>query len=375
MKNIAIFYGGDSVESDVSIITATIAMSGLSLSEYKAYPIYIRDGKMWLVNSEACQQLSTYTNTQKRMMKEVILSGNCLFKKGRWHLEKVCDVDCALLATHGGIGENGGLQGLLECCDIPYTSSGVRGSAICMDKEMTHRLAKSLGIGTVKYHVAKDNASASSIEKAFASLCEDVVVKPNSLGSSVGVANVTDLHSLHGAVSDAFRYDDKVLIQERVSNLVEINCAVLRTRKGLVTSDVQPVGFDGEIFNFDEKYINEKMEEKSEEILPKHVINKAVSWTRKAYIEMGLSGVVRIDYLYDKALGKLYLNEINTIPGSLAYYLFEGKGLDMTDITKEMIECAISSHNKSRKLVRRFSSSILTVRENNASKLLHKIRK
>ena len=375
MRNIAVMYGGDSVESDVSIISATIAMSGLSMADYKAYPIYIRDGKMWLVGGEFAQNLTTYTKTKKGMMKQVILLEGSLYEKIWWRLKKICDIDCALLATHGGIGENGGVQGLLEYCDIPYTSSGVKGSAICMDKEMTHRLTKLLGISTVKYHVAMENTSASSIEKAFEQLGSDVIVKPNSLGSSVGIANVSDTHALHVAVADAFRYDDKVLIEERVENLIELNCAIVRTIGGLVISDVQAVGFVGDFFDFEEKYINEKSESEHAEIIPRHVQNKAVLWTRKAYTELDLSGVVRIDYLYDKVSGKLYLNEINTIPGSLAYYLFAGKGLDMTDITREMIECAIISHDKSSKIVKKFSSSILTIRENNASKLLQKIRK
>lgn len=375
MKNIAVLYGGDSVESDVSIITASVAISGLSMSDYRAYPIYIRDGKMWLVNSDVATQLSTYIRPNKSAMKEVIISSGALYRKSFWRLKKVCDIDCALLATHGGVGENGGLQGLLDVACIPYTSSGVRASAICTDKELTHRLTKSLGIGTVKYHVAKDSSSADSIENAFKMLGEDVIVKPNSLGSSVGIKAACTVHSLHGAVADAFRYDDKVVIEERIDNLIEVNCAVLRTTNGLIISDVQPVGFEGELFDFDEKYINEKMEVDTEEILPKAIINKAVSQTRKAYIELGLGGVVRIDYLYDKIEGKLYLNEINTIPGSLAYYLFTGKGLDMTDITRELIECAIDNYKKASKLVTRFSSSILTIRENNACKLLHKIRK
>ncbi len=375
MKNIAVLYGGDSVESDVSIITATVAISGLSMSDYKSFPIYIRDGKMWLVSKEIATNLSTYTHTEKGMMKEVVILFGSLYIKTRWRIKFVCNIDCALLATHGGSGENGGLQGLLDMNNIPYTSSGVLGSSVCMDKDLTHRFAKSMGIGTVKYHLAKDTSSATSIESAFNALGMDVIVKPNSLGSSVGVASIKSLHSLHSAVADAFRYDNKVLIQERVSSLIEVNCAVIRTRDGLVVSDVLPVGFEGDVFDFEEKYITGNLDNESDGILPKAIINKAASWARKMYVELGLCGVVRIDYLYDSIEGKLYLNEVNTIPGSLAFYLFEGKGLDMTDIASEMIECAIDNARKGQKLVTKFSSSILTLRENNMSKLIHKIRK
>lgn len=372
MKNILVMFGGDSVESDVSVISATIALSGLNMNKYKAFPIYIKNGKFYLVKNSVAADISTYTSIDEKSMREVFISDGELYQRGKFKNKLLAFIDCALLVTHGGVGENGGLQGFLEMNNIPYTSSGIMSSSICMDKALTHKLTKAFDIPTVNYFVVNNKTSAMEVKDIFEKLDKSVVVKPNSLGSSIGIRVCNSERELFSAIAEGFRYDEKVIIEKRVDNLAEINIALFEDMDSLVVSDSEIVSCS-EFFDFESKYI--KGGEKEDIEVPMSISDNVKKWSIEIYRNLALSGVVRIDYLYDRESEKIYLNEINTIPGSLAYYLFDKLGYDITDITDKMIETSISKFNKSKLLVKSFSSSILTIRENNSSKLLQKTHK
>lgn len=378
MLKVAVFFGGDCVESDISVITGIGATSALNSEKYKPYCVYIKNNKFWLVNENKALNVSTYTKFNKKNFSEVLISDKKLIFKSKNLLKKQLNIDVALLCTHGGLGENGGLQGLLESADIPYTSSDIARSAICMDKMLTHLYMSKIGIKNVRYQIVNDKINEKGVQKIFNEFEKDVVVKPNSLGSSVGVQAVKDSKEIFKAIQNALRYDNFALIEKRVDNLIEFNCAVLKTNKGLVISDIDIPLRSKEVLDFDDKYMMfdgaNSLPKRKYEISDK-LKKQIITCTRKAYLELGLFGVVRIDYLYDEKKEELYLNEINTIPGSMAYYLFAERGLDLTDITDILIEQALRRDKEKKLLIKKFDSSLLTLSENSSPKLLQKFHK
>ncbi|MDE6967621.1 MAG: hypothetical protein K2P12_03100, partial [Clostridia bacterium] len=192
MLKVAVFFGGDSVESDISVITGIGALSSLDRFKYEGIAVYIKNNKFWIANTEKALNVATYSKFDSRHFKEVYISNKkFVYAKSKFK-EKAIDIDIALLCTHGGIGENGGLQGILEANDIPYTSTDIARSAICMDKALTHIFLTKIGIKNVDYVLVDDKINEEGVEEIFNKFDKSVVVKPNSLGSSVGVQAVTD---------------------------------------------------------------------------------------------------------------------------------------------------------------------------------------
>jgi len=376
MLKVAVFFGGDSVESDISVITGIGALSALDSSKYQGIAVYVRDNKFWIANEKKALSVGIYSKFNKANFKQVYVSNKRLvFAKSKFK-EKYIDIDIALLCTHGGNCENGGLQGLLEINDIPYTSTDIARSAICMDKSLTHIFATKIGVKNVNYTLVNDKITEEGIEEIFNQFNKNVVVKPNSLGSSVGVQAVNDSKQIYKAIQNALRYDKYALIEQKVDNLVEFNCAAVYSGKEILLSDVDIPVRSKEILDFEDKYLmfNGKAEQEKFE-LTSALKKQILQTTKKVYDELGLFGVVRIDYLYDSAINELYLNEINTIPGSMAYYLFANCGIDLMDLTDILIEAGLARYKENKALIKKFDSSLLTLSENSSPKLLQKFHK
>ena len=250
MLKVAVFFGGDSVESDISVITGIGALSALDSSKYQGIAVYVRDNKFWIANEQKALSVGIYSKFNKANFKQVYVSNKRLvFAKSKFK-EKYIDIDIALLCTHGGNCENGGLQGLLEINDIPYTSTDIARSAICMDKSLTHIFATKIGVKNVNYTLVNDKITEEGIEEIFNQFNKNVVVKPNSLGSSVGVQAVNDSKQIYKAIQNALRYDKYALIEQKVDNLVEFNCAAVYSGKEILLSDVDIPVRSKEILDF-----------------------------------------------------------------------------------------------------------------------------
>lgn len=376
MKNLAVFYGGRSVEHDISIITAMQAIANINTKKYNVIPIYLRDKQMFTSNKNEFLKADYYYNWNGNKGKCAALIDGALYVKKMFGYRKYAEIDCALLCCHGGYGENGGLQGLLDIMDIPYTSSDLEASAICMDKALTHDFVTKIGIKSVKYITITDKCDNRINEKTLVSLGGKVVVKPNSLGSSIGVGFADNIEDLKKCVELALTYDKKVIIEECVCNMTELNCGIVMTDKGLITSDIERPITANEVLDFSDKYMaTGKMCSMGREF-PANISEwlamgiKEIS--KKAYRELNLSGVVRIDYMYDRESKELYLNEINTIPGSLAYYLFRNQGIDFALLIDEMINEALKRKKEEKYLIKQYKSSVLTVDRKNGAKMLQK---
>ena len=358
--NIALIYGGTSCERDVSVITGIQAMGMLDKFKYRVYPVLIcEDGSMLMPKNAG--EIRTYIG-EKDVGTPVHFEGSELvFRKGIRH--ERAHIDCALLCAHGGTGENGALQGFLEICRIPYTSPGVEASAICMNKITSKNVF--LGWGANILPAAKVERGGEEEALAYArDLGFPVIVKPARQGSSIGIDVAKDEEELKSALQVAFEFDDCAVIERALENFTEINCACVKSRGEIIVSSLERPVCWKEFLTFEDKYLSNgkgKMSASAREF-PAKIPAEQEEYIRRTsydiYKEMGMKGVVRFDYLIDNERGEVFLNEANTIPGSLASYLFTDKGIDGNRLMDIMIEEAVSEGvGKAAK----FSSDVLEV--------------
>jgi len=329
MRTVAIFYGGRSYEHDISIITAIQAMSYIDVKKYRVIPVYMKDGI--LLGVKRPKEFMSYLNAQKGV-KYSFASGG--LRRGLKYIK----LDCALLATHGGEGENGVLQGLFEYYRIPYTGPSAALSAVGMNKWVAKAVFAALGADTVRGELCEER------EKIEAS-GYPLIVKPVTLGSSIGIEIAHDGKELEGAIETAKYFDDCVIVEKAITERIELNCAAISCRGKVIVSAIEKPVTWSEYLTFKDKY-NNTGKIRAEKELPAKISPELEQEVKKTtetlYSKMRLSGVVRFDYLYSVEDKILYINEINTIPGSFAYYLFSETGLSFTKLLDLMIDEGIA---------------------------------
>ncbi len=356
MKNIAVFFGGKSVEHDISVISAMQAIKGLK--NYKIIPIYIKPDGKFCTGDNLCDA-KTYLNFSRfaKNVKEVSFefgTSQLLIIKNKKIKDKI-KIDCALLCNHGHGGEDGTLQGLLELAEIPFTSCSLASSAICMDKVLTKIMLKANKIKSpayVHFNISEYKAKKREIlNKICETLAFPCIIKPASLGSSVGISICEDETNLEKAISEAFNYDEKIIVEKYITNAREFCCAVMKVGEKVLASNVQEVK-KSKIYTFSEKYLTAHDDEEStvSQTLDKQIKALAV----KTYNILECDGVVRVDFLYGGET--LYVNEANSIPGSLAFNLFK---LPIADLLNNLIDEGIAKYQKKKDIVYTFSSQAI----------------
>ena len=390
---VAVIYGSRTCEHDVSIVSALQAMDNLDKNEYDVVPVYIaRDGQWYtgqllrniafysafrpqLVNHVApvmsddgkltLMPVSSIAPHGFKGMIKVLMSNMNL---GEDTVEK-CDV--VLPVMHGMNGEDGTLQGLLELFNVPYTSSGVLGSALGMDKIAMKQFFRGCGLPVVDgmwFSRAEWQENREGVLARVEASCRyPMYVKPANLGSSIGISRATDRESLIKAIETAVEYDRRILVERGIEKPVEINCSALRI-KGEVRASLceMPASWE-EFLTFDDKYLRgsksgkgqgmESLARKVPAPISDELTARIRQMTQQVYRAMDCKGVVRIDYMLDG--DDLYINEINLIPGSLAFYLWEPLGISFKDMLDCMIEDAFAAHAEKNRSVFSYDSSIL----------------
>ncbi len=363
MKNkVLIVYGGKSVEHDISIITAQQVMKFLP-EEYEYLPIYIdRNGVWW--SADNLTDIKIYSNFKKlaknKKQATIVLGENKLLLKKGCKFSKVIDIYAVLNCCHGNIGEDGALQGVFKSCNLPQSSSGVMSSALCMDKVFMKDIFKANDIKSPKYvsvdKCTYEKSSSKSVKEVLEKLKLPVVVKPANLGSSIGISVCKDEKSLAEGLNLAFEFDRKVLVEEMVENLREFNCACFNYKEQHFLSHVNEVKNKKEIYSFEDKYL---AKESKNQATKKSLSKKIQNLTEKVYKLFDCQGVVRIDFLFDDKQEILYVNEINSIPGSLAFYLF--KDIPFKDLLGSIIEQSVCVSNDEKLLTKTFESDALKI--------------
>lgn len=330
--NIGVFYGGRSYEHDISIITAVQAMAALDRAKYKVLPIYMNKGELYLMPKKTC--VADYRDRLNSRAKLTFCGGGV---KRRW---KKIAIDCALLCCHGGEGEDGTLQALLEYYGIPYTSAGVLASAVAMDKSVAKMMFQSIELNCAK-GVTVTACDDKAVECVENSLSYPMIIKPAHLGSSIGIKAAHCREELVEALEVGLQFDKIVLVEQIINAAKEYNCAAVSSKGEVIVGGIEsPIRWN-EFLTFEDKYVGGKMKdwgEKKKLSINEELCERITAITAKLYKELFMAGVVRVDYLYDSDTDTLYVNEVNTQPGSMAYYLFDSINISFTKLLDIIIE-------------------------------------
>lgn len=355
MKNIAVFFGGTTVERDVSVITGVLTLNALDENLFNPVPVYISKGGGWYTG-DLLFDIEEYKNLDlKKLTKITLLGGDrTIYSVKGKKIKPFLTLSAAINCLHGERGEDGSLAGALKLAEIPLASPDLLSSGIAIDKCATKRMLKGMRVSTLPYVEIKSFSDLSGIgDEDF-----PLVVKPARSGSSFGITKVKNRQQLSTAYANALRYDDKVLAEKCAENFIEINCAAYCSKGKIFISECERPKGKGDILSFSDKYSDGEREFPAK--IDQKISNEIKRITEKVYKELDFSGIIRIDYIVEK--GKVYLNEINSVPGSLAYYLFSPTIEGFKRILAEVIEEAEKKFNARSTLERRFVSAVLDLK-------------
>ncbi len=325
-KRVAVFFGGNSNEHEISVITGVLAVNLLRSGMYEVLPVYLlRGGGMATGGMTTVKAFSAPSKKWKSV--RFAEGGVCV---GR----KFLPIDVALNCCHGGMGENGILSALLEAHHIPSASPGVAVSSVFMEKSLGKLAAKGLGLNVVPSFVVREGEGCEERARA---LGYPLILKPMTLGSSIGIEVVREEGALEGALKRAFELDGAVLVEKYLEGKRDLNCAAYRRNGRTALSPVEEVFSGEDILTFSEKYEGKgaRRSKIPAEIDPA-LCEEVQRGTKSLYEAFGVRGVVRADFLLHE--GKVYFNELNTVPGSLASYLFGDTLLDAKRMLLSLIE-------------------------------------
>lgn len=389
---VGVIFGGPTTEHEVSIITAVQAMNHFDDEKYEVIPIYITKDRQWYT-SNLLKDVSTYKDIEllKKYSKKVTLYNN----KGTYVLQTrgifkkvINELDIVFPIVHGYNMEDGNIQGYLDVVGIPYVGSDIYGCVVGQDKVFMKQIFEVNKLPITKYEWFYDHEyqnNKKDILNKINKLSYPLIVKPARLGSSIGIEKVHDEEELKLAIENASEYDEKIVVEEVVPNLVELNCSVLGNSENQETSVIEQVIGKDEFLSFTDKYIGNgkkgKLKSKgmqnTSRILPADIDNKTKeeieNMSKEAFKVLGASGVVRIDYLMDKKSNKIYINELNTIPGSLSFYLWDKKNISYTELLDNLVTIAIKKEKSKKKKTHSFDSNILESYNGSKGKLKGKI--
>lgn len=379
-KNIVIAFGGSSPEHEVSVLSAMQVFAALKESSYTLIPLYITKSGKWYTG-EKLSDLSVYKDIAKIEQAGV----PCAFMKddlGTTHLKQQSNpglfskplsspVYAVICAFHGSEGENGSFQGVCETFNVPYSGSGVLASSVGMDKVKAKQLSIANEIPVTKYIDFYESdwvKDQKSIQDKASKLGFPLVVKPTNLGSSIGVKKVENANELEEAVEIAFRYDHHILVEEAIQPLIEINCSVLGTAEECRPSVCEkPIG-SSLTLSFEDKYQSggnaEKGMASADRIIPADISHELTSQIQelatKTFKAFDASGVARLDFLVKSDTQTVYFNEINTIPGSFSFYLWEQTNISFSNLVEELISIALKKHQAKNGRVRSYDTNLLS---------------
>ncbi len=353
-KKVALIFGGRSLEREISIITAMQVLKKIDKSKYDVKPVYMFEGNFYI---DGVDDISCFVNFNPLAHKKAFLIDGEFFFLKKDKLHKFFKPDVALLCCHGGEGENGTLQSILEYNRVAYTSSNTLASACCMDKVVAKRVFESLLLNVLPYEVVYkseiEENECKIIERIESVLSYPLIVKPASQGSSIGIKVAINRDELSFALDVATKYDEKILVEHKLQDFKEVNCACVSCKGECIVSQTEQPCFEDDFLTFEDKYTSNGKMSGASRLIPADIgsldlIVKAT--TERLYKEMGLFGVVRVDYLVDEVRNKVFVNEINTIPGSMAFYLFENIGVPFEKLIDILCEEAICRRLKSNSI-------------------------
>ena len=380
---VGVFFGGRSVEHEVSVISALQAIDSIDKEKYSIIPVYIAKSGIWytgdvLLDIDNFKDIDNLLLNSKKLMIENDGNEKIMVKYPLSKFAKniIGTLDVAFPVIHGTNGEDGTLQGYFESIDLPYVGCDVLSSAVGMDKVFAKKLLKDAGIPVVEcvwfYSTEWLKDKESIINKIEAEIPYPLIVKPANTGSSVGVKRVDNRLELEDAVDLARSFSRKIMAEVMVVNLREINCSVLGDYEKAEASVCEEPISSKDILTYQDKYMSngskgsgsKGMSGASRQIpalLTEDMTKEIQRLAVDSFITLGCAGVSRIDFLVDRDTSKVYVNELNTIPGSLAFYLWEASGKKYIQLTEDLIKLALKKDREKQELMFTFDSNILAM--------------
>jgi len=375
---IGVIYGGETVEHEVSVISALQAMNNLNEDKYDIVPIYISKDRIWYTG-HMLRDIEFYKEfeDEKKYATKVML-----YKKGKTFLlqrttglfrKDITDLDVILPVVHGNNVEDGSLAGLLDSIGIPYVGSHVLGGALGQDKVVMKQVMESVNLPIVPYTWFYDSEyldNKENVLKEIKKIGYPVIVKPATLGSSIGIEVAKNEKDIESKIEDAMEYDTKIVVEKVIENLTEVNASVLGNYEYQKVSPLEEVMGEDEILSFADKYLGNAKSKgtaskgmaSTSRIVPARIsekLTKEIQDTAKQVFKvLNLSGVCRVDFLIDNKENKFYVNEPNTCPGSLSFYLWKEAGMKYSELLDEMISIAIKEYKHKNQKTMSFKSSI-----------------
>ncbi len=387
--NVGVIFGGRSVENEISVITAAQTMAAMNVEKYNIVPIYISKEGHWytgdkLRSTDNYRDMKSLLSSVAEVYLRPVYGDNRLYKvrKPLFGSDVVTTLDVILPALHGTSGEDGSFQGLIEMTGIPYACPNTLASANGMDKITMKMILRESGIPVVDYAWFSDKEWLSERDDVLVR-CEalryPLIVKPANLGSSVGIKAVHNREELVEAVDNAIRYSKRIIVEVLVERLKEINCSVLGDYYDCKASVCEAPVRSGEILSYEDKYLGGGKNKPSEGMhstvreIPARLSDEVTEYIRttacKTFRVLACDGVSRIDFMIDEATNNIYVNEINTIPGSLSFYLWEATGVPFDELVDTLIGVAFKRKRDSEFKTTSYSENIFAYQAAHGAKL------
>ena len=384
MRKVAVFFGGKSYEHEISILTGVMVLNLLDKFKYTVFPVYV-DMEGGFYTSPAMFDLNVFKERKESKFQKICFDGGSMYALNlkKCKMKPIAKIDVALNCCHGGWGEGGGVSALMELNSIPLASPDVASSGVFMDKNLTKLALQALNIPTVDYIRVNETdyrkRASVLLKRIELRLKYPVIIKPSRLGSSIGIVLARNETDVKDGLEKAFALDDRVIIEKYLPDKKDVNCAAY-VRGGEIIVSEPELAFGTGVYTFEEKYIKKRdcergknaqndgvnyvgdkvrfLENERGMVALNGVLrDKIRAYTKTVYKRLNMHGVVRMDFLV--CGDTVYLCEVNTVPGSLAYYLFCDKLMDARGFLNDLLEEAIAFSKNAKKEITR--TNILNV--------------
>lgn len=368
---IGVIFGGKSLEHELSIITALQAMENIDTDKYEVIPIYITKDLIWY-SSGCLRYIDSFNNYN--LIEKYATKVNLVNKNGRFILQttglfkrELTELHLVIPMVHGAGVEDGAIQGYLEMVGIPYVSNNIYSSVICQDKVFSKQLLDHNELPIVKYVWFFDNEYNKNKEVLFKKIDKldyPLIVKPATLGSSIGIRTVHNKEELDTIIKEVLKYDRKVIVEEKIEDVLEYNISILKTNDKLFISSIEEIETNLEYREYNDKYnlenlLNGNIIRTNPAKLSEKMNDEIIELAKKTINLLNNTGLSTIDFLYDQKKKKIYIDEINSIPTCFSHHLWEEANISYKELFTIMINDTIKNFNKDNEMITTMDMSVL----------------
>ena len=360
--NVGVIFGGRSLEHEMSIISAVQAMNNIDTDKYDITPIFITKENEWYTGG-ALRYIETFKDLD--LLKRYTKNVNLIKKDGRFLLvstglirKEIKEIHLVLPVMHGALGEDGSIHGFLNIIGIPYVGSNIFSTTVSQDKAFVKQILAANNIPVTKFVWFGERFyrnKKSELFKQLAELSYPLILKPATLGSSLGIKVINQKEEIDSTIDKSFDMDTKLIIEEKIDDFIEYDCAVLLTPDGNIVSDIEEIVTNNDIRTYNDKFVYEDTDESSiKRTLPAKISDKLKKdielYSLSIFKILNMRGTARVEFLYDKKNNQLYVNEVNSIPFCFAHHLWESRHISYKELLNILLKDAIDNEVKLQKM-------------------------